>query len=74
MLRNLKDTWKRTVAFTIGHILIATTIVFYVTDTTLYRALLASIMEPIVIAAYYFVFDTIWNLKKPQDNKLSQSV
>ena len=74
MLRNLKDTWKRTVAFTIGHIFIATTIVFYVTDTTVYRALLASIMEPIVIAGYYFVFDLIWNSKKTQNNNSTQGV
>ena len=61
MIRNLKETWKRTILFTLGHVFIATMIVLYVTETTLLRALTASIMEPIAIAFYYFIFELFWN-------------
>ena len=58
----------RTAIFTIGHMAIAITCLMLIADVPFFIALTDAIVEPIVNAVWYFVFDRIW-VTKVVDNK-----
>ena len=53
----------RTAIFTIGHMAIAITCLMLIADVPFFIALTDAIVEPIVNAVWYFVFDRIWVTK-----------
>ena len=60
---NNKGSILRTVVYTIGHFVIAITVLMLVADVTFVIALTDAIVEPLANAVWYFVLDKIWTAK-----------
>lgn len=59
----LKGSFFRTLVYTVGHILIAVTVLKLVADVTITEALMDSTIEPAINAVWFFVLDRLWNTK-----------
>ncbi len=60
----------RTVVYTIGHFVIAITVLMLVADVSFFIALTDAIVEPLANSVWYFVLDKFWASKflKNKDN------
>ena len=61
--QNNKGSILRTVIYTIGHFIIAITVLVLVADVTFIIALTDAIVEPLANSVWYFVLDKIWTSK-----------
>ena len=61
--QNNKGSLLRTIIYTIGHFLIAITVLMLVADVSFMIALTDAIVEPLANAVWYFVLDKIWTAK-----------
>ena len=61
--QNNKGSILRTVIYTIGHFIIAITVLMLVADVTFIIALTDAIVEPLANSVWYFVLDKIWTSK-----------
>ena len=61
--RNNKDSLLRTVIYTIGHFIIAITVLMLVADVSFQVALTDAIVEPIANSIWYFILDKWWTNK-----------
>ena len=50
----------RTIVYTIGHFVIAITVLMLVADVSFYIALTDAIVEPLANAVWYFLLDKFW--------------
>ena len=62
--QNNKGSLLRTVIYTIGHFVIAITVLMLVADVSLQIALTDAIVEPIANSIWYFILDKWWTNKK----------
>ena len=53
----------RTVIYTIGHFIIAISVLMMVADVSFYIALTDAIVEPLANSVWYFVLDKFWASK-----------
>ena len=53
----------RTIVYTIGHFIIAITVLMLVADVPLYIALTDAIVEPLANSVWYFFLDKFWASK-----------
>ena len=53
----------RTIVYTIGHFVIAITVLMLVADVSFYIALTDAIVEPLANSIWYFVLDKFWASK-----------
>ena len=60
---NNKGSLLRTSIYTIGHFLIAITVLMLIANVTFIIALTDAIVEPIANAVWYFILDKIWTSK-----------
>ncbi len=60
---NNKGSLLRTLIYTIGHFLIAITVLMLIANVTFIIALTDAIVEPIANAVWYFILDKIWTSK-----------
>ena len=60
---NNKGSILRTVIYTIGHFIIAITVLMLVADVTFRVALTDAIVEPIANSVWYFILDKWWASK-----------
>ena len=60
---NNKGSLLRTLIYTIGHFLIAITVLMLIADVSFMVALTDAIVEPIANAVWYFVLDKVWSSK-----------
>ena len=60
---NNKGSLLRTVIYTIGHFVIAITVLMFVADVSFMIALTDAIVEPIAISIWYFILDKWWTSK-----------
>tara|TARA_B100000989_G_scaffold115040_1_gene84572 strand:- start:1899 stop:2141 length:243 start_codon:yes stop_codon:yes gene_type:complete len=60
---NNKDSLLRTVIYTIGHFVIAITVLMLVADVSFMIALTDAIVEPIANSIWYFILDKWWTSK-----------
>ena len=60
----LKGSLLRTFIYTIGHILIAITVLKLVADVTITEALTSATIEPMVNAVWFFILDRLWIAKE----------
>ena len=60
---NNKGSLLRTLIYTIGHFLIAITVLMLIADVSFMVALTDAIVEPIANAVWYFVLDKVWTAK-----------
>ena len=58
-----KGTLLRTAIYTIGHFLIAITVLLTVSNVSLMIALTDAIVEPLANAVWYFMLDKFWASK-----------
>tara|TARA_B100001057_G_scaffold468162_1_gene527051 strand:- start:1049 stop:1285 length:237 start_codon:yes stop_codon:yes gene_type:complete len=57
---NNKGSILRTIVYTIGHFIIAITVLMLVADVSFLIALTDAIVEPLANAVWYFVLDKWW--------------
>ncbi len=60
---NNKGSLLRTVIYTIGHFVIAITVLRFVADVSFVIALTDAIVEPIANSIWYFILDKWWTSK-----------
>ena len=63
-----RDSLLRTVIYTIGHFVIAITVLMLIADVSFMIALTDAIVEPLANAVWYFVLDKIWTSKFKKKN------
>ena len=61
--KNNKGSILRTIVYTIGHFVIAITVLMLVADVSFVIALTDAIVEPIANSVWYFVLDKWWASK-----------
>lgn len=49
-----------TMVFTLGHILIAASVVYVITGATIYESGLVALVEPSINAVWLYILHTIW--------------
>tara|TARA_Y100000816_G_C25857439_1_gene447782 strand:- start:383 stop:628 length:246 start_codon:yes stop_codon:yes gene_type:complete len=60
---NNKGSLLRTLIYTIGHFVIAITVLMLIADVPFIIALTDAIVEPIANSVWYFILDKIWTAK-----------
>ena len=61
--RNNRGSILRTVVYTIGHFVIAITVLMLIADVSLAVALTDAIVEPLANSVWYFLLDKFWASK-----------
>ena len=61
--RNNKGSILRTIVYTVGHFIIAITVLMLVADISFTLALTDAIVEPIANSVWYFILDKWWASK-----------
>ena len=61
---NNKGSILRTIVYTIGHFIIAITVLMLVADVSFMIALTDAIVEPLANSVWYFLLDKFWASKK----------
>ena len=57
---NNKGSILRTIIYTIGHFIIAITVLMLIADVSFFVALTDAIVEPLANAIWYFILDKWW--------------
>ncbi len=65
-----KGSILRTIIYTIGHFVIAITVLMLVADVSFYIALTDAIVEPLANSVWYFLLDKFWASKVISKRKL----
>ena len=60
---NNKGSILRTIVYTIGHFVIAISVLMLVADVSFYIALTDAIVEPLANSVWYFLLDKFWASK-----------
>ena len=60
---NNKGSILRTIVYTIGHFIIAITVLMLIADVSFSIALTDAIVEPLANAVWYFLLDKFWASK-----------
>tara|TARA_B100000575_G_scaffold56418_1_gene42466 strand:+ start:120 stop:362 length:243 start_codon:yes stop_codon:yes gene_type:complete len=63
IFQNNKGSILRTIIYTIGHFIIAITVLMLVADVSFLIALTDAIVEPLANALWYFILDKWWASK-----------
>ena len=62
--KNNKGSILRTIVYTIGHFVIAITVLMLIADVPFMIALTDAIVEPLANSVWYFLLDKFWASKK----------
>ena len=63
VFKNNRGSIVRTIIYTIGHFVIAITVLMLVADVSLQIALTDAIVEPLANSVWYFLLDKFWASK-----------
>ena len=66
--KNNKGSLLRTLIYTIGHFIIAITLLMLISNVSFAIALTDAIVEPLANAIWYFVLDKFWTTKFKKNN------
>jgi len=66
---NNKGSILRTIVYTIGHFIIAITVLMLIADVSFMIALTDAIVEPLANAIWYFLLDKFWASKVANKSK-----
>ena len=58
---SLKGSFIRTLIYTIGHVLIAMSVVSLMTGASFFEAGAVALLEPAINSMWFFVLDRIWS-------------
>ena len=61
--KNNRGSILRTIVYTIGHFVIAITVLMLIADVPFMIALTDAIVEPLANAIWYFILDKVWTAK-----------
>ena len=61
--RNNRGSILRTVVYTVGHFIIAITVLMLIADVSFMIAITDAIVEPLANAVWYFILDKWWASK-----------
>ena len=61
--KNNKGSILRTIVYTIGHFIIAISVLMLVAEVSFAVALTDAIVEPIANSVWYFILDKLWTAK-----------
>ena len=61
--KNNRGSILRTIIYTVGHFLIAITVLMLIADVSFMIALTDAIVEPLANAVWYFLLDKFWASK-----------
>tara|TARA_B100001057_G_C22350930_1_gene757029 strand:- start:182 stop:421 length:240 start_codon:yes stop_codon:yes gene_type:complete len=61
--KNNRGSILRTIIYTIGHFIIAITVLMLIADVSFFIALTDAIVEPLANAVWYFILDKWWASK-----------
>ena len=61
--KNNKGSILRTIVYTIGHFIIAITVLMLIADVSFMIALTDAIVEPLANSVWYFLLDKFWASK-----------
>ena len=61
--KNNKGSILRTIVYTLGHFIIAITVLMLIADVSFVVALTDAIVEPLANAVWYFILDKWWASK-----------
>tara|TARA_B100000614_G_C14184878_1_gene342930 strand:- start:190 stop:420 length:231 start_codon:yes stop_codon:yes gene_type:complete len=61
--KNNKGSILRTIVYTIGHFIIAISVLMLIADVSFFVALTDAIVEPLANAIWYFILDKWWASK-----------
>ena len=64
--KNNKGSILRTIVYTIGHFIIAISVLMLVADVSFAVALTDAIVEPIANSVWYFILDKWWASRPPK--------
>ena len=65
-----KGSLLRTLIYTIGHFVIAITVLMLIADVPFIIAITDAILEPLANSIWYFILDKIWTSKLKKKNKI----
>ena len=63
IIQNNKGSILRTIVYTLGHFIIAITVLMLVANVSFYIAMTDAILEPLANAIWYFILDKWWASK-----------
>ena len=63
ILQNNNGSILRTIVYTLGHFIIAITVLMLVANVSFYIAMTDAILEPLANAIWYFILDKWWASK-----------
>ena len=66
---NNKGSILRTIVYTIGHFIIAITVLMLIADVSFMIALTDAIVEPLAYAVWYFLLEKFWSSKVSNKTK-----
>ena len=66
---NNKGSILRTIVYTIGHFIIAISVLMIIADVSFMIALTDAIVEPLANAVWYFMLDKFWASKIQKNTK-----
>ena len=69
IFKNNKGSLLRTLIYTIGHFVIAITVLMLIADVHFIIALTDAIVEPLANSIWYFILDKIWTSKLSKKGK-----
>tara|TARA_Y100001935_G_C17053514_1_gene383176 strand:- start:34 stop:294 length:261 start_codon:yes stop_codon:yes gene_type:complete len=73
VFNNNKGSIIRTIIYTIGHFIIAISVLMLVADVSFMIALTDAIVEPIANSIWYFILDKWWASKSSKNKYSSQN-
>ena len=61
--KSMKGSVLRTIVYTLGHILIAMTVVSFMTGANMFEAGAVALIEPSINGIWFFLLDRLWVTK-----------
>ena len=61
--KNNRGSILRTIVYTIGHFIIAISVLMLIANVSFWIALTDAIVEPLANAIWYFILDKLWTAK-----------
>ncbi len=71
IFKNNRGSILRTIVYTIGHFIIAISVLMIVADVSFIIALTDAIIEPLANSVWYFILDKWWASKTTSNNNYS---
>jgi len=72
MVFKINNSLTLTLIYTLGHILIAMNVVYWVTGASFFEAGLVALIEPAINGIWFYILHTLWLSNKNQNSILDK--